>query len=140
MTAVLDANVVVKWFVADPLRDAALKARLEWVSPVAPAFLTVELANAFRRYVVQREFELDLARESVELVGRMVRLIDHKSYIDEALVLACERNHSVQDCIYAVMALRQGLPLVTADAKLARKLGDVEGLDIRLIGAQQDMA
>lgn len=140
MTAVLDANVVVKWFVADPLREAALKVRLEWISPVAPAFLTVELANAFRRYVVQREFDLDLARESVELAGRMVRLIDHKPYIDEALVLACERNHSVQDCIYAVMALRQGLPLVTADGKLARKLGDVEGLDIRLIGARQDMA
>lgn len=138
MTAVLDANVVVKWFVADPLREAALEARLAWSSPMAPAFLTVELANAFRRYVVQRGFDRDLARDNIELIGRMVRLIDHKAYLDEAMVLACERNHSVQDCVYAVMALRQGLPLVTADAKLTRKLGDIEGLDIRLIGPAQD--
>lgn len=138
MTAILDASVVVKWFVADPLRDAALQARLDWPSPVAPALLTIELANAFRRYVVQREFDRDLARDSIELVGRMVRLTDHKAYIDEAFSLACERNHSVQDCVYAVMAVRMGLPLVTADGKLARKLGDVEGLDIRLIGPRQE--
>jgi predicted nucleic acid-binding protein len=138
LTAVLDANVVIKWFVADPLRGAALQARLDWPSPVAPALMTVELANAFRRYVVQREFDRDLARDNIDLVGRMLRLIDHKPYVDEAFSLACERNHSVQDCVYAVMALRMGLPLVTADGKLARKLGDVEGLDIRLIEPRQD--
>ena len=88
---------------------------------------------------MQRGFDRDLVRDNIELISRMVRLVDHKAYIDEAMVLACERNHSVQDCIYAVLALRQGLPLVTADAKLARKLGDVEGLDIRLIGPAQDL-
>ena len=139
MTAVLDANVVVKWFVADPLREAALEARLAWASPIAPSLLTVELANAFRRYVVQQGFDRDVARANIDLVGRMVRLIDHKTYLDEAVVMACDRNHSVQDRVYAVMALRQGLPLVTADGKLARKLGDVAGLDIRLIGQPKDL-
>lgn len=140
MTAVLDASVVVKWFVADPLNSAALEARAKWGSPIAPTLLTVELANAFRRYVIQRDFDLDLARESLEIVGRMVRLIDHKAFIDEALVVACRHNHSVQDCIYAVMARHHGVPLVTADAKLARKLGGAEGFDIRLIGPGQETA
>ena len=140
MTAVFDANVVVKWFVSDPLNAAALEARATWVSPLAPTFLSVEIANAFRRYVVQSHLDLDLARESLEVVGRMIRLIDHKPFLDEALVVACRHNHAVQDCLYAVMARHHGMPLVTADAILARKLGDADGFDIRLIGSRQETA
>ena len=133
MSAVFDANVVVKWFIDDPLADAALQARIDWPAPTAPALMPFEVANAFRRYVVRKDLSLAQARENLGLVPQLVRLLDARPFLDDAMVMACGRNHSIQDCIYAAMALRQGVPLVTADGKLARKLADVPGLDIHLI-------
>lgn len=95
----------------------------------------VEVANAFRRYVVKGDIELGLALDNLDLIARLIRTADHRPLLDEATSLAVRRNHSVQDCLYVVMAVRRGLPLVTADQKLTRKFGDLDGLDLRLIGA-----
>lgn len=133
MSAVIDASVVVKWFVEDPLSDAAIAAREAWSFPTAPSLILVEVANAFRRYVVRGDIELGLALDNLDLIARIVRIADHHPLLDEATSLAVRRNHSVQDCLYIVMALRRGLPLVTADQKLARKFADMSELDLRLI-------
>ena len=61
MSAVFDASVVVKWFVDDPLADAAHAARQTFRPAVAPDIMIIELANALRRYVVQRELSPDSA-------------------------------------------------------------------------------
>ena len=136
MSAVLDASVVVKWFVEDSLSEAAIAARDKWRSPMAPSLLMVEVANAFRRYVVRGDIELGLALDNLDLISRIVRTVDHRPFLEEATSLAVRRNHSVQDCLYVVMALRRGLPLVTADQKLARKFADLNGLTLRLIGEE----
>jgi predicted nucleic acid-binding protein len=36
--------------------------------------------------------------------------------------LAMEIDHSPYDCIYLALAIEAGMPLITADAKLVRKL------------------
>ena len=64
-----------------------------------------------------------------------VELFDHAVLIDEAFALACQLNHSMTDCLYAVLARRLNLPLVTADGKLARKLAPLGGYDIHMIGS-----
>jgi len=136
VSAILDASVVVKWFVEDSLSEAAIAARDKWRSPAAPSLLMVEVANAFRRYVVRGDIELGLALDNLDLISRIVRMVDHRPFLEEATSLAVRRNHSVQDCLYVVLALRRGLPLVTADQKLARKFADLNGLTLRLIGGE----
>lgn len=135
MSAVFDASVVVKWFVDDPLAEAAAQARLDFKPAVAPDFMLVEVANALRRYVVLGELEEALARDDLSAAREVVELLDHGLLVEEAFSMACRLNHSMTDCLYAVLARRMSLPLVTADGKLARKLSEVDGLDIRMIGS-----
>lgn len=133
MSAVFDASVVVKWFVSDRLSAAAHKARLDFGPAIAPDLVLVECANAFRRYVVAGDLEGGAARDNLSVVAEALELLDHTPLLDEAFLMACRLNHSMTDCLYAVLARRTGLPLVTADGKLSRKLAGAEGLDIRMI-------
>ncbi|HEY0102562.1 MAG TPA: type II toxin-antitoxin system VapC family toxin [Brevundimonas sp.] len=135
MSAVFDASVVVKWFLDDPLASAARDVRLALRPAVAPDLMLIEVANAFRRYVVQGELEAGAALENLSVIKEVVELFDHAPLLDEAFSLACRFNHSMTDCLYAVLARRLNLPLVTADGKLARKLGSLDGLEVRMIGS-----
>lgn len=77
----------------------------------------------------------DTAVENLRTVVALVTLTDHQSILEEALRLACARNHSVHDCLYIALALRRDLPLVTADGKLARKFEDLVGLNLHPLAA-----
>ncbi len=135
MSAVFDASVVVKWFLDDPLAEAAHDARLAFRPAVAPDLMLIEVANALRRYVVGGELRAGAAEENLSVIKEVVELFDHAPLLDEAFSLACRFNHSMTDCLYAVLARRLNLPLVTADGKLARKLASLDGLDVRMIGS-----
>ncbi len=135
MSAVFDASVVVKWFLDDPLAAAAHDARLAFRPAVAPDLMLIEVANALRRYVIRGELQAGAAEENLSVIKDVVELFDHAPLLDEAFSLACRFNHSMTDCLYAVLARRLNLPLVTADAKLARKLASLDGLQVRMIGS-----
>nr|WP_303694045.1 type II toxin-antitoxin system VapC family toxin [Brevundimonas subvibrioides] len=135
MSAVFDASVVVKWFVDDPLAAAASDIRRALRPAVAPDLMVIEVANTLRRYVVRGDLQAGAAEENVSVIKEVVELFDHAPLLDEAFSLACRFNHSMTDCLYAVLARRLNLPLVTADGKLARKLALLDGLDVRMIGS-----
>ena len=97
--------------------------------------MAVEVANALRRYVVRGELRPDAAQDDLAMIEAVVEMSDHRALVDEAFAMACRLNHSMTDCLYAVLARRLNLPLITADGKLARKLAAVDGLDIHLIGS-----
>jgi predicted nucleic acid-binding protein len=140
VSAVFDASVVVKWFVDDPLADAAIEARRTHAQAVAPDLMLIEVANVFRRYVVRGELQSSSAAENLSIIPQVLDLVDHRGLISEAFTLACDLNHSMTDCLYAVMARRRGLPLITADLKLAQKLGKVEGMDVCLLSSPETVA
>lgn len=133
MSAVFDASVVVKWLVDDPLSQLATEARLTFRPALAPDLVVVEVSNALRRYVVRGELEPAAAQEDLSLLPTVLDLQDHVALVDEAFALACRLNHSMTDCLYAVLARRRNLPLVTADGKLARKLLATSELDVRML-------
>lgn len=140
MSAVFDASVVIKWFVDDPLGDAAIAARRTHGPAVAPDLMLMEVANVFRRYVVRGELQSSCAVENLSVIPQVVELVDHGGLVSEAFTVACDLNHSMTDCLYAVMARRLGLPLITADLKLAHKLGKLEGMDVRLLSSPESAA
>ena len=137
MRLTVDASVVTKWFVPEPLFE---EARLLLSYPVdlhAPDMLLAEFANTI--WKKRRRGEIPDDRPYMdELVGlqEIVELHQVSGLILRAGQLAREIDHPVYDCLYLACAEATGSVLVTADRKFADKLGEsFRGTTIRYIGA-----
>jgi predicted nucleic acid-binding protein len=128
--AVVDASVAAKWFIGDaPLRREALMVRRAHRT-VAPNLLLTELANALWRYVRTGVVDLEEAIEAVAAVAADATLTADPLLLVAAQRLSADRDHAVYDCLYVALAIREGLPLITADEKLVRKLSDLPRLSL----------
>ena len=128
--AVVDASVVAKWFLDDqPLAAEAFAARAAHAL-MAPALLLTELANALWKYTRLSRLELGVAMDSIDLTAREVSLVEDRLLLRAAQRLSTDFDHPVYDCLYVSLAQREGVPLVTADAKLSRKFGELRGLQL----------
>lgn len=138
--AVVDASVVAKWFLFNqPLEAEAFAARSAHAM-IAPALLLTELANALWKYTRLSKLELGAAQDGVDLAAREITLIEDRLLLRAAQRLSADLDHPIYDCLYVSLAQREGVPLITADGKLARKLRSVPGLqllELSAIGAGQ---
>jgi predicted nucleic acid-binding protein len=124
---VVDASVVVKWYLADGesgVRDAA--ALLDdhaagRCALVAPTLLVHELLGVF-----VRRLRADVRAEAVEAFYDVdVHLVaPTRDLTLEAARLVASRQISSLDSAYAGLASVLSCPLVTADRRLATALGD----------------
>lgn len=119
--AVFDASIAAKWFVEDAKSDQAIRYRLDY-DQIAPGLILVEVANVLLRYVRVGEFPAEAVTQAVRNVEQTVVTTGDQQLISEATELAHKAAHSIYDMLYVALALRSGLPLVTADLKLAGKL------------------
>lgn len=122
---VVDASVVVKWFFPEPSRPEALRLldayRNDRIKLVAPVLLMVEMANVVAKRVRQGVVEVSKAMEIYRLFNiNSPRLIDERTVMDEAMVLALGSGQAVYDCAYLALALRRGCDLITADHRFHR--------------------
>lgn len=126
----LDASVAARWFIGDaPLRAEAFAVRQEHRT-VAPNLLLTELANALWKYVRTGAIDVEDAIEAVMAVGDDAILTADAHLLEAAQRLSGEWDHAVYDCLYAALAIREGLPLITADEKLVRKLSGAPRLNL----------
>ena len=107
---------------ADRMLEGALRA--------APNLILAETANALRRKARTGGLaQADAARASHEISRMFRRLVASHELRAQAFDLALRRDHPVYDCFYVALAVREGAPLLTADRRLAQRLGgDVEVL------------
>jgi len=127
---VLDASVILKWFLPDePGTEQALALRaahLNGLQRIAvPALLLYEVANTLGRTPRLAEDEAETAFETLEatqLTFYMPGLPD----LQRAVELMRAAGISAYDAAYVALAESLGCDLVTADARLARKLEGVE--------------
>ena len=138
LRCVLDASVGIKLFVEEEFSDKVqrLFARLA-DDPQAeihvPDLFYIECANILlkytRRFDRSLEDSLDDIRDLSELAFTVTSTTE---LIEDALVLAAKKNLTAYDACYAVLAQKLEIPLVTADAPLAKAIdwavwiGDVE--------------
>jgi predicted nucleic acid-binding protein len=125
---VVDASVIVKWFIPE-IGDTAAKALLAAVDDVvAPELARVEVASALIRRGIRR----DLAGADVEtalrawfraLANGQIALLPNADDIEAAAALALELQHPLPDCLYLAAAERLGVALITADQAFARRAG-----------------
>ena len=125
---VVDASVIVKWFLEEEFSSEALKLRNDYVRGVitiaVPSLLEYEVLNALKYsgvYTVKELKEIGLALnkygfEVHELEGKL------KEYIIE---VALKKNLTIYDASYIALAKQLNTILYTADSELIDKFPSV---------------
>ncbi len=81
----------------------------------------VECANALWKRVRREQWPLEAAEQALSRVLNLpVRRVAAAEFVNDALRLAVTLGLSVYDACYLALALASGLPLVTADRRLAQ--------------------
>ena len=125
MTLVIDASVVVKWFVPEPDSGVADSLIESGEALIAPDIVLIEVANAFSKICQRGEMATDQAAAALTaLANGALSLYPSIGLVAAALRLASDLKHPVYDCLYVALAEREGASLVTADERL---YGCVEG-------------
>jgi predicted nucleic acid-binding protein len=122
---VIDASVAIKWVAPEPLSDHAV-ALLDGPRLVAPDLLVAECANILWKKVARGEMDAETAIVAAQAIERVdIELVAMRPLFAEAVRLAIELDHPAYDCLYLALALARGARFVTADDRLARKLGQL---------------
>ena len=136
---VVDASVVLKWFLPDE-EDAerALALLRRFVAGrldlVAPSLLDYEVVNSL--LVAGRRGRLGepLVERAIEsFIGLGVPTRDLPEFHREIRKVAAACRCSGHDAAYVALALKDGIPLITADARLAIAAASVHK-DILVLG------
>lgn len=120
---VLDASVILKWLVSEKDSDAALRLRDYHVqgkeSIIVPSILFYEVANVLR-------YNKNIPNEELiallEILHNLELVATHPSFpeLEEAAIYAREKNISIYDTSYVVLAKKIGCDLITADRRLVK--------------------
>jgi predicted nucleic acid-binding protein len=115
---VVDASVVVKWFLPEVRADAALRLAASDRAFLAPDLLAAELANALWKKRLRREVEGTDAAGILENFRRVaIETFALMPLLPTAFAIASAAGHSFYDCLYVALAEREDCPLVTADRR-----------------------
>lgn len=122
---VIDASVVVKWFIEEIdsdkarfLRDKFIDGKVELI---APSLLYFEVLNALKYSQLFDRSELDDAGESLENYG--FNVITIKDEIRKHMIkIAVDHEMSIYDASYLGLSIRLRKIYYTADEKIIKKL------------------
>jgi predicted nucleic acid-binding protein len=121
MSLVVDASVVVKWFVDEPLHERARQLLKGRESLHAPDLLISEIGNIVWKKVIRGEIEEQQAQKIASaLRDAPISLQPSIDLIDRALQIALSIKHPVYDCVYISCAEMLGSVFVTADERLKK--------------------
>ncbi|GAB4573177.1 MAG: hypothetical protein Fur0017_26500 [Anaerolineales bacterium] len=126
LRCVLDASVGIKLFIEEEFSDKVERLFFKLAEdPQAeihvPDLFYIECANILLKYTRRHNRPLeDSLKDIADLNDLALKSTSTSELIEEALELAHEKNLTAYDACYAVLARRLALPLVTADAPLAR--------------------
>ena len=125
---VADSNVLVKWFIPEDysreaciLRDDHLYGR---VRVIAPAYAALEFANSLRKYAARGAIKESAALKALDLLREVEVGFISTSFdlVSQSLKYSMEKNVTVYDAYYIVLARKHSTRVYTADEKLLRNL------------------
>ena len=136
--SVLDASVVLKWFVEEEDSDRALQLREEFYAGereiVVPDLLLFEVANALR---YNPSFTAEEIQEAVDTLFAMeIEIITPtSSLLSKTIELAEDLDVTCYDAAYLALAEELGFEFITADERFYRKVDEKAKLQalIRLL-------
>ena len=127
MKYVLDSNVALKWVLPETDDDKATKIRDEFgqgihqlLSPdVFPIEVAHSLARAERRGDIKQG---EGSKKMADVFAFMPALHPYLPLLPRAFATASQARIGVYDCLYVILAEREGCELLTADDRLKRAL------------------
>ena len=126
---VVDASVIVKWFVEEKYSKEALIIRDSFteglVDIVAPSLLYFEVLNALKYSGAFGEDELKKVARILEDYQFTVYEL-RGAYAEKAVEIAMRKGITIYDASYVALALIEETELYTADEKLLTKTQDLE--------------
>jgi predicted nucleic acid-binding protein len=116
---ILDASVVIKWFVPETLSAEARRRRRVIGTLHAPSLLDAELANILWKKVGRGDLTRSQADRILARLPRL-RITRHPDalLLTAAFDIACQAQRTVYDSLYLALALQLGGQMVSADQKL----------------------
>lgn len=121
----VDASLVLKWFVPEVHSEAArrwLAARHDYV---APDLLFAEAGNAVCKKVQRKELGRDKGRQLVgDLAHVAVESIATRGLVRDALSLALTAGITVYDALYLTLAVRLETQVITGDDRFVARLAE----------------
>jgi predicted nucleic acid-binding protein len=122
---VVDASLVIKWFVPDGDSDAARR----WLEApndyVAPELLFPETGNTVWKKVRRGELSPDDGQQLVsDLSVIAVESVSVRGLLPDADALAQRTGITVYDATYLALAVRLETKVITGDDRFARRLAD----------------
>lgn len=137
---VIDASVAVKWYIAEPDSERAEQLLHRHLGQmIVPDLFLIEVNAALVRKANIDKKHASRSRVHIATVATMTAARDFDSIrlapdqLLQATELAIDIGHPLKDCLYLVLAMELGCPLVTADARFAAKAREVYG-DVRVLG------
>lgn len=135
---VVDASVGIKLFVEEPLSDQAhaLFTKLTKDPPAelyVPDLFYIACTNILLKYMRRfgRSLE-DSQADLADLKTLALKTVSTAELMEDAILLASQKNLTAYDACYAVLARQLNIPLITADKPMAQAvewavwLGDFE--------------
>lgn len=129
---VIDASVAFEYLLRTPLGRTVANT-IERASLVAPELMDAEVLSVLRKTVLQGRLEEARALMVVDdLIRWPVTRVRHRELARWAW--HHHRNVTAYDALYVACARRYGIPLLTADGRLARASGlGVVMHDVRMV-------
>jgi predicted nucleic acid-binding protein len=120
---VVDASLVIKWFVPEIHSDVARR----WLDAshdyVAPDLLLLEVANVVSKKVQRQELDGIEARQLVMDLERVaVESVPTRSLLQDALSVALTAGITVYDAMYLTLAVRLDTEVITGHDRFADKI------------------
>jgi predicted nucleic acid-binding protein len=116
---IVDASVVVKWVLAEA--DSAAAIALGQYRLLAPDLLDIECASVLWKAARRGELRPEEAADRLALIGEAaIERLPNPVLLPGAMRHALRLGHPIYDCLYLEAAIWTGLPLVTADRRLAQ--------------------
>ena len=133
---VVDASVVIKWFLPEIHSDAArrlLSATHEYFSP---DLLFSEVGNIIRKKVRRGELTtVQGERLTADISSVAVETVPARGLLIDAYALAVTAGLSVDDSMYLALAVRLNTEMITADDRLGRTVASypMTAMHVRLV-------
>ena len=122
---VVDASIVVKWFVEEEGSGKSLKLRDRYIEGkiriIAPELMIFETLNALYYKRLFSEEELKQISEALEAYSFTLYSL-RGEYANKALEVAFKNDITIYDASYIALAIIRNTHVYTADEELIRKL------------------
>lgn len=137
MRLVVDASVVLKWFLKEKgsthAREYLARFRAGNDDLIAPDLLVSEVGNGLRSAALTKRLDAGLVEGAfADFLAMDVSFVPMSRIGSKAIELALTHNTSFYDAAYVALALAEQLPVLAVDGPMSQRLsGTVEFLLLR---------